>query len=513
MHAHVMSDSSRSETPGGGSDAHPSRIDEIIERLGIPTVRYWTHAFSTLPPDRVGVVKVSGKLLEPKPLAQLAEEMAYLARARIFLPLVFGGGIQYNTVPGFEDARKVNGYRVTSRELMDAIYRIAYEHQGAIVGALRHQGARATPIPIEAIVAKRHGIELVKTKDKDGNESVERVDTQYVGDVASIDTSVITDAIKEGSIPVIAHVGFDGREYLNLNATPVATRLVRSLHALKLLVLGDKPVYDPQGNVISTLSRDDVHHLIAEGVINEGMVTNCMTALDLLARVGPGHAVQITALKERSDAGNGGNGALASTGLLEELVGPGSGTMFIEPSDVSTYSLATALERIGEETLRRIIKGAFDPLRKFLLTTYFAQLRDKNPTIYIDEMQAGIAIVYPLPKEHQIAYLDKLAVRPAYEGINIGRTLMDHVLSQQRAKHHALVWRVSSDNARAIAFYDGFLATVPSDIPTFKQKWEITGGIPYQVYGIGIPPARHRVVAYNVSLIPSTFQASHSSHS
>jgi len=482
----------------GRDDTHPSRIDTIIQELGIPTVTYWTHAFRELPRDRVGVVKVSGKLLEPEPLAQLADEMAYLARAGLFLPLVFGGGKQYNDIPGYNGAPKVNGLRVTSADLMKQILEIARENQQRICEALQRAGILADAIPLEALVAERHGFEM--------NERGERVDTGYVGDVASIDTYVIRDALSHGAIPVVAHVGFDGADYLNINATPVATELVRSLRALKLLLLGDSPVYDQKGRVIPTLSRRDVRRLIAEGVINRGMVTNCTTALDLLAHLGPGHAVQITSLKERNGDGGQNSGALASTGLLEELVGSGTGTMFVEPSNVSTYSLGPALERIGEKVIRTIINQAFASQRKRLFGEYFNLIKAHYPTVYVDDLQAGVAIVYPLPREERVAYLCKLAVLPAYEGIGIGKTLMDHVLRQQRAKQNAVVWRTSSDNTRALAFYDDLLTRLPSDIPQSKHVLPTTSeGHTYTVYNVGVPARHQRVVAYRVAHLPPSF--------
>src|SRR3989344_6636819 len=485
----------------GRDDTHPSRIDTIIQELGIPTVTYWTHAFRELHRDRVGVVKVSGKLLEPEPLAQLAGEMAYLARAGLFLPLVFGGGKQYNDSPGYNGAPKVNGLRVSSADLMKQILEIARENQQRICEALQRAGILADAIPLEALVAERHGFEM--------NERGERVDTGYVGDVASIDTYVIRDALSHGAIPVVAHVGFDGKDYLNINASPVATELVRSLRALKLLVLGDGAVKDQQKNIISVLSRREVRRLIAEGVITEGMITNCNTALDLLAHLGPGHAVQITSLKERNGNGGQNGSALASTGLLEELVGSGTGTMFVEPSNVSTYSLGQALERMGEEAMKNIINQAFASQKKRLLADYFDSIRTHQPTVYVDDLQAGVAIVYPFPNDPPVAYLDnvaylcKLAVLPAYEGIGIGKTLMDHVMRQQRAKQHALVWRTSSDNTRAIAFYDDLLARLPSHIPCSKPPSPTTSeGHTYTVYNAGVPVGHQKIVAYRVAHLP-----------
>jgi acetylglutamate kinase len=99
----------------------------------------------------------------------------------------------------------------------------------------------------------------------------------FVGDVDSVDSSILRRLVAEGLVPVVATIGSDraGQAY-NINADTVAGAVAESLDAEKLIFLTDVDGIrrDPAeaSSLISRLGAEDVDGLIAGGVIAGGMI-------------------------------------------------------------------------------------------------------------------------------------------------------------------------------------------------------------------------------------------------
>ena len=107
-------------------------------------------------------------------------------------------------------------------------------------------------------------------------------DLGQVGEVESIDPSVVSMLDNEDFIPVIAPIGVgaDGTSY-NINADLVAGELAAVLKAEKLLLLTNTPgVLDPDGNLLTGLTEDETERLISEGIVSGGMLPKVRCALD-----------------------------------------------------------------------------------------------------------------------------------------------------------------------------------------------------------------------------------------
>jgi len=111
------------------------------------------------------------------------------------------------------------------------------------------------------------------------------VDYGHVGEITSVDPSVVALLDKQAFIPVIAPIGVgaDGESY-NINADTVAGKLAITLGAEKLMLLTNTPgVLDKQGELLTGLSRVDVNGLIDDGAIQGGMLPKIQCALDAVA--------------------------------------------------------------------------------------------------------------------------------------------------------------------------------------------------------------------------------------
>jgi acetylglutamate kinase len=110
----------------------------------------------------------------------------------------------------------------------------------------------------------------------------EIIDIGHVGEVESIDTSVIDMLVKGNFIPVIAPIGVgkDGASY-NINADLVAGHLAETLQAEKLILLTNtEGLLDRNGKLLSGLSAREVEALIEDGTIHGGMLPKIRTALE-----------------------------------------------------------------------------------------------------------------------------------------------------------------------------------------------------------------------------------------
>ncbi len=108
------------------------------------------------------------------------------------------------------------------------------------------------------------------------------IDLGQVGEIDSIDPSVIQALEGGGFIPVVAPIGTgsDGMTY-NINADLVAGKLAEVLRAEKLVVLTNTPgVLDKAGKLLTGLTPKKIDDLVAKGVVSGGMLPKIGSALD-----------------------------------------------------------------------------------------------------------------------------------------------------------------------------------------------------------------------------------------
>jgi acetylglutamate kinase len=140
-------------------------------------------------------------------------------------------------------------------------------------------------------------------------------DVGQVGDIVSIDPSVVRALQDDQFIPVVSPIGFgDQNESYNINADVVAAKLATVLQAEKLLMLTNiAGVLDKQGHLMTDLTARRIDELFADGTISGGMLPKIAGALDA-AKSGV-NAVHII------------DGRVAHAMLLEILTDQAYGTM------------------------------------------------------------------------------------------------------------------------------------------------------------------------------------------
>jgi acetylglutamate kinase len=189
--------------------------------------------------------------------------------------VVHGGGPQIGDLLARmgKESKFVNGMRVTDSETMDIVEMVlGGQVNKEIVNLINRNGGSAVGLTGkdgDMIHAKRMVFEQTDPEMK----TSEIIDIGHVGEIESIDTSIIDTLVQGNFIPVIAPIGVgkDGQSY-NINADLVAGKIAEILAAAGLL--------NAQGEVLTGLSIVDVDKLVDEGVIHSGMLPKIHAALD-----------------------------------------------------------------------------------------------------------------------------------------------------------------------------------------------------------------------------------------
>jgi acetylglutamate kinase len=230
------------------------------------------------------VVKYGGKAMLDPPLTMAIIQDVILMRLVGMQPVVVhGGGPQIDEAmraAGLQP-RFVQGLRVTDAETMRIVERVLVgEINQQLVGWFQHLGGAAI-----GLSGKDGGLIQARKAPPLRTPDGQRVDLGLVGEVVRVDPRPVQTAQAGGYVPVVATTtaGEDPSTTYNINADEVAGKMAAALDAEKLVLLTDTDgILDPQGRLLSTLSRQDVERLIADGTISRGMlpkVQACLVAI------------------------------------------------------------------------------------------------------------------------------------------------------------------------------------------------------------------------------------------
>ncbi|TSE18565.1 Acetylglutamate kinase [Tepidimonas alkaliphilus] len=228
------------------------------------------------------VIKYGGNAMtDPELQAAFAEDVVLLKLVGINPVVVHGGGPQIETLLKRlgKEGRFVQGMRVTDAETMEVVeWVLAGEVQQDIVGLINRAGGKAVGL------TGRDGamIRARKLRMVDANDPSVEHDIGQVGDIVSIDPSVVRALQEDQFIPVVSPIGFgEHNESYNINADVVAAKLATVLQAEKLLMLTNiRGVLDKQGQLLAELTPRRIDELVADGTISGGMIPKIAGALD-----------------------------------------------------------------------------------------------------------------------------------------------------------------------------------------------------------------------------------------
>lgn len=176
----------------------------------------------------------------------------------------------------------VDGYRVTDSATMDVVEMVlGATVNKQIVSLINNNGGQAIGITGkdgQLIRAKKMSVQ----RKGAGLKAPEIIDIGHVGEVQSVNKSVIDMLVNSHFIPVIAPIGVgkDGASY-NINADLVAGKIAEVVQAEKLMLLTNVAgLQDKNGKVLTGLRTEQVDGLIEDGTIYGGMLPKIQCALD-----------------------------------------------------------------------------------------------------------------------------------------------------------------------------------------------------------------------------------------
>jgi acetylglutamate kinase len=282
---------------------------------------------------RTVVIKYGGAAMTDEALRHsVAADIVLMKLVGINPVIVHGGGPE---ITAYMDrlgmpVEFIDGLRVTSPEAMEIVKMVLVgKVNGDLVSAINAHGRLAVGIAGD-------DANLIRATRKDGRLG-------RVGDVTSIDTTVVTDLIEDGFIPVIASVGAgdDGGSF-NINADLVAGEVAAALGAEKVIFLTDVDGlyadFADKESLISALSFDEAEEMLGGDMLASGMI--------------PKVGACVHALRQGVERAHILNGTIPHALLLEVYTDEGVGTMITaETASLGLEDDATYAAYEGEVTL------------------------------------------------------------------------------------------------------------------------------------------------------------------
>lgn len=260
------------------------------------------------------VIKYGGNAMINEELKEaVISDIVLLTCVGINIVLVHGGGPEINDMLNKigKESKFVNGLRYTDDETMDIVQMVLCgKVNKELVTRLQQMGGKAV-----GLSGLDGGLLKAEKLTEDG------FDYGNVGEIISVDASIIKANMENGFIPVVSTVaqGVDGAAAYNINADTAAAEIAIALGAQNLILLTDIAgvMRDPKdpSTLIPEIKVDDIEGLIDEGVIKGGMIPKIRCCADALHK-GVVHAVIL-------------DGRVPHSILIEMLSDEGAGTMFV----------------------------------------------------------------------------------------------------------------------------------------------------------------------------------------
>ena len=233
------------------------------------------------------VIKYGGSaMLDPELRRNTIKDIVLMELVGMKVVVVHGGGPEVSAqmkaqglTPKFEGGLRVTDADTLIVTEMVLVGKLNRELVNMInmVGSARAVGCTGKDGGL--VIAKKF-----QNLDKNGEAGP---DIGFVGEVVSVDPSIIHTLMDAGYIPVLAPISPDekGQTY-NINGDPFASAIAQSLNAEKLILLTDQKGIlsdkDNEDSLIQSLNNSETEDLIQKGVIAGGMIPKVRACLDAL---------------------------------------------------------------------------------------------------------------------------------------------------------------------------------------------------------------------------------------
>ena len=354
------------------------------------------------PEQRFAVIKVGGSVVE-NDLENLISSLVFLNQVGLKPVILHGAGPMLSAA--LEEKRIdfsfINGQRVTSPEVRDVAHEVFKETNQKIVEALEAQGAHAKGLVSNVFQC---------TKDDP--------DLGYVGSIQSVNIDLVNEVLESDSIPVIAPMGFQSSEMLNINADIATVELVKAINPYKAIFLSETGgIFNKTGQLIPNINLAlEYEELMQEEWLHSGMklkLQQIKALLDYLPRTA---SVSIT----------------EPINLPKELfTDSGSGTLIKHGYSVTQHKVP---DQETQEHFKKIIEASFSGN---LVDGFF----DDPGTLNIFMTSCKRATI-AISNDFSVPYMDKFGVIPEAKGEGLGAGIWH----EMRKVYPQVFWRSRPNN-------------------------------------------------------------------
>ena len=225
------------------------------------------------------LIKIGGRAFaDEQGFRELAE--AINSSRDLEVVIVHGGGAEISRA--LKDAGRetefIDGIRVTRAEDIRIV-------EGVLSGTVNQRISgwlEANGISTVRMSGKTDGLFRVEPLIRDGR------DLGFVGKINQVNPEVVTSATAAGKVPVISPISANETgDSCNVNADSAAAALAAAAHCTDLVFITDVPGVLIDGQTRSSLSIAEAQALIAEGIIQGGMVAKMESAFTALDKAVP----------------------------------------------------------------------------------------------------------------------------------------------------------------------------------------------------------------------------------
>ncbi|NIL96680.1 MAG: acetylglutamate kinase [Planctomycetales bacterium] len=237
--------------------------------------------------DKITVIKLGGSVMEDAAsLKNLLIDIVFMETVGMRPVLVHGGGgaISKAMAAAGLEPQFVQGRRITDDATLEIVERVlAYETNEALASQIEQLGGRAVPLNFRTTNV------LFGRRLTLSDEQNQPLDLGHVGEITKVDRATIENFCYADTVPVIPSMCLsDSHDKLNVNADTAARAVAEALGAEKLVFLSDvngvRRDKDDFDSLISSLTEQQARELIANGVVNQGMIPKVEACLQTLDR-------------------------------------------------------------------------------------------------------------------------------------------------------------------------------------------------------------------------------------
>ncbi|MDR0490059.1 MAG: acetylglutamate kinase [Oscillospiraceae bacterium] len=268
---------------------------------------------------KVVVIKYGGSaMMSPELFDAVIEDIVLLQLVGINVVLVHGGGPEINDLLGRLGiaSRFIGGLRYTDKDAMEIVQGVlcGKVNKDLVAMILRKGGSAVGVCGLDA--------KLFEAKKMDKGDGV---DYGFVGNIVNVNPGIVTEAIENGHIPVVATVAFgiDGDTSYNVNADTASAKLAVAIDAEKLILLtntrGVLQVKNDESTLIKQIRPHEIEGLIKRNIIADGMIPKVECCAEAIAG-----GVRRTHILD---------GRIHHSILIEMLTNEGAGTMIFSDTE------------------------------------------------------------------------------------------------------------------------------------------------------------------------------------